>query len=288
MSNFYFSQIMKTMKKLTVFSLLMLISVITFAQTYQAKLGGAKKVVLVMTNSDVKVEAYDGGEVIIEASGFEKPPKRAEGLRPIYNNMQDNTGIGLSMSNEAGVLKFVRASSRKSTDYKIKVPKKINLVIEEANWQGGDFDVYGMEGEVEIKAKNADIFLDGVSGPIVAHSVSGNINVVYSSLTGDKPSAITATSGYIDITLPKNVKVDITMRSVSGEIYTDFEVLMSKNKKEEDHNHDEDHDNDHDHDDCHSCGHNWNRGAIKGKINGGGTPLNLKAISGDIYLRKAK
>ena len=274
------------MKKLLILSFIIFTSITTYAQSFKSKLDGAKKVVFVVTNSDLWIEAYDGGELVIEASGYEKPPKRAEGLRPMYNSVQDNTGIGLYIHKEGDVLKVVRASSRRNTDYKIKLPKRIDVVIEEANWQGGDFNVDGMEGEVEIKAKNADLFLKNVSGPIVAHSTSGNIQVVYTNIAPDKPSAITATSGYVDVTLPKNAKVDITLKAISGEIYTDFDVVMEKKMKDSKHNDGDD--KNHKHDDCYRCDYDWGRGSIKGKINGGGVTLTLKAISGDIYLRKAK
>ncbi|MGB0523053.1 MAG: DUF4097 family beta strand repeat-containing protein [Flammeovirgaceae bacterium] len=275
------------MKKLFILFALSLISVISFGQDYKTKLNGAKKVVFVLTNTDLWVEAHDGDEIIIEAKGYQKPPERADGLKPLYNSYQDNTGIGLSTEVEGGILKFIRASSRKSIDYKVKLPRKVDLVIEEANWNGGDFNVDGMQGEVEVKGKNADIFLTNVSGPIVAHSTSGNVQVVFTKITPDKPSAITATSGYVDVTLPQNVKANVSLRAISGEIYTDFDVTLEKNTKD-DSKRWPSYNGDHKSDDCHSCGHNWNRGTIKGAINGGGVELTLKAISGDIYLRKAK
>lgn len=270
------------MKKLTVLFLLFFVSTIGYAQEYKTKLGGAKKVAFVMSKSDVWVEGHDGDEIIIEAKGYQAPPKRAEGLRPLYNGAQDNTGIGLAIKNEGGVITFIRASSRKSIDYKIKLPRKVDFVVEQVTWSGGDVHIDNMQGEVEVKGKNADLFLNNVSGPIVAHTTSGDIQVVYSTVTPDKPSAITATSGYVDVTLPKNAKVTVSLRSISGEIYTDFDVVMEKNMKESKEDSKSECKN------CNQWSQHFNRGTITGAINGGGAELKLKAISSDIYLRKAK
>lgn len=270
------------MKKLIILIALFFVGTQSQAQEHKTSLGGAKKVVFVLSHTDLSVEAYDGNEVIIEAKGYEKPPKRADGLKPLYNTAQDNTGVGLAAHNEGGVLKFVRSSSRQSIDYRVKLPRKVDLVIEEANWNGGDYSVKGMRGEIEIKAKNADIMLDDVTGPIVANSTSGNVQVVFSSLS-DKPSAITSTSGYVDVTLPKNAKADLVLKVWSGEIYTDFDVLLKKEDGKDEDKEKRDHE-----DKCWRCDYEWGRGAVKGQINGGGVEINLKATSGDIYLRQAK
>ncbi len=224
----------------------------------------------------------------IETKDFEKPPKRAEGLKPVYNTNVDNTGIGLSINKEDGGVLYVSvASSKKDTDYIIKMPKGVALVIEQVVWRGGDFRLEGLENEIEIKSKNSNIRIKNITGPVIAHTTSGDIEVVYSKLT-DKPNSISSTSGFVDITLPKNVKANMIMSSISGEVYTDFDLVSdSSNSKSHDSHKD---------DDCKNCeNHNrfgdffgHNRGQTVGKINGGGTEIRLKAISGNVYLRKAK
>jgi hypothetical protein len=73
-------------------------------------------------------------------------------------------------------------------------------------------------------------------------------------------------SGFIDLSVPINQKADILMKSITGECYSDLEVAMNNN-----------------HQDKGPVGVK-----IEGKINGGGTRLELETISSNIYLRKKK
>jgi len=81
------------------------------------------------------------------------------------------------------------------------------------------------------------------------------------------PNSISCTNGFVDVTLPNNTKADLKMKSINGEVYTDFEVDMGKVKEG-----------------MHRLsGHN-----LSGTINGGGVEISLRAINSDIYLRQKK
>lgn len=243
----------------------------SMAQTheYKAKLANSKekKVTIEMAASQVKIEGYAGDEIIIQASsGFEAPPERSKGLKPLYYAGVDNTGIGLSITNEASGLK-VEKVTRKEVKYTIRLPKQVSVLFQEVNWQGGSkIAISNMDGDLEIKTNVANINLTNVTGPVVANTTSGDVNVVFSALNQSKPTAISSISGEVDVTLPATAKSTMKLRSINGEMYTDFDLGTKSNK-----------------DGLSKVGGGTN---IEGTTNGGGVEVQLNTISSNIYIRK--
>jgi len=243
------------------------------AQEYKTKIKNhaETRVSIAIDQSNLQVEGYDGGELLIRPAhptGRKQLPERAKGLKPLYNSAVDNTGIGLSVEKDGNDIHIVKAS-RGDDEYIIKVPRKVSLRIEQASWMGsGDLDIKGFEGEVEVQSKNADVNLKDVTGPIIANSVSGDIVVTFSTVNRRQPTSISNVSGIIDIALPADTPANFSLKSITGEIYTDFEMDIDKRP-----------------DNMRLIG---GGSSIEGKVNGGGVDLALKTISSNIYVRKRK
>lgn len=241
------------------------------AQEYRYDLGNSAEMTVELSvgQSDVSIEGYDGTEVVIENLDYEKNsrPERAEGLRALYYSAEDNTGIGLSVEEENGILKIIPAS-RDDSEYRIKVPNRVRLMIDQVNFGGGDFEISDHSGEIEIQSKTGDINLTNITGPVTASSVSGDVEIEFSQLSQVNPTSISLVSGFIDITLPATSKANFNLGSISGEVYTDLDIALEGRKNDNT---------------------NMNRlgggGQINGTMNGGGVEVNLKSVSGDIYLR---
>ncbi|CAG5067741.1 hypothetical protein DYBT9623_00463 [Dyadobacter sp. CECT 9623] len=243
------------------------------AQTHEfkAKLANSKdkRVVIEMAAADVKIEGSNTDEIVIQASaGYEAPPERAKGLKPLYHTSVDNTGIGLAVTNESNGLKIEKVA-RKEAKYTIRVPKQVAVLFQETSWQGtSNLVINNMDGDLEIRTNGANINLNKVTGPVVANSTNGNINVVFSNLSQAKPTAISCISGEIDVSLPAATKSNMKLRSINGEMYTDFELGVKNSK-----------------DGLSRLGGASN---IEGSTNGGGVELQLNSISSNIYIRKQK
>ncbi|HET6528184.1 MAG TPA: DUF4097 family beta strand repeat-containing protein [Balneolaceae bacterium] len=235
--------------------------------TYDLGNSGQKAIKFSLSNSDITIEGYNGSEVVIENTAYEPPPERADGLRPLYGAGVDNTGIGLSVEEENGVLKVVQATSNDG-EFIVKVPNKVRIMVEEMSWASGDISISNHNGEIEIQSKTGDIKLENITGPVIASSTSGDVDIVFSEVSSTTPSSISLVSGYIDVTMPASTKADLYLSSISGEIYTNLDIEI---KGEEE---------------------NMMRLAggrnIEGTLNGGGAEISLKTISGDIYLRKSE
>ena len=250
---------------LTLFALAPVRAQTTFNKAFSSA-SGAKKVTLIVEDVDLHIEGYAGNEVRIEGEGYEGPPERAAGLRPLYNNASDNTGLGLQVDESNNEI-TIRKASHQSLGYRIQVPREANVSIEERGWTGGDFQLRNLTGEIEIASNGADILLDAVSGPVVASTTSGDIDVIFAGLNQEMPSSISNVSGHIDVQVPATAKASFDLSSVSGEIYTNLDLLMPEEKEG-----------------LHRVGGR----KVQGTYNGGGVEISLRAISDNIYLRKAE
>jgi len=235
------------------------------------------------TNS-VQIVGHDKDEIIITTDfsgayidepvkmGKEKP-ERAEGLKSISVSASDNTGIGLVVEkheNYFSVLKISKNARNKS--YKFIIPNKVKLSIHDIHAEiTTTYIVENFKGEAEINALNSQVKMTNISGPVVANATNGNVEIKFSTLTPDKPNSILSVNGYVDVTLPEDTKADLQLHTVNGEAYTDWEIKVDKNASA-----------------AMPVVANMNMFNIEGSINGGGIPISIQSVNGDIYLRKKK
>ena len=259
------------MKRLFTVSLLMGIFSVTVAQTYSYKPSGSladTRVVITNFFADIVIEGTSSSEMVIEAMDYEGIPDKARGLKPLSATGPENTGIGLSVTQEGNDI-LISAASRNANDaeYILRLPKGMKVMADLSSWQAGDFMLTGMAGEIEVKSHSGDLILNEVTGPIVAYSLSGDIEVRFSSLSQSTPTSISSTSGDIDVTIPTATKGDFNLSSVSGEIYTDLDFKFSEDE-----------------------GLKRFGGGMSAKstLNGGGVEVALKTVSGDVFIRKGE
>ncbi|WP_223650334.1 DUF4097 family beta strand repeat-containing protein [Hymenobacter psoromatis] len=256
------------MKKIALFLLLALPAAVR-AQEFKMKFNSPtnRKVVLDMRGSDVTVEGYDGDELQLRGTGhFEAPPALASGLRPIYSGGNDNTRLGVAVTAEGDNVLRVTHTARSEGHYTVRVPRRTDVAMVRDAMGGSDnLTVRDLAGRVEATLLSGDIRLLNVSGPVVANTVSGDVKVQFSA-TPTQPCAVVSVSGNVDVTLPPSAKVSLSMRSISGEIYTDFDLSLGGES---------------------GLRHVGGQ-TVEGRANGGGTTLSLRSVSGDIFVRKAK
>ncbi|AEE51531.1 hypothetical protein [Haliscomenobacter hydrossis] len=248
---------------------LLLLAPTLFAQkTFKkAFTGSSPKVSIVIEKAEIEITGYSGNEIQIEAMGtFTGPPERAKGLKPLYNNAEDNTGIGLEIKEAGGVMTVKKASYQEAT-YKIKVPNNADVKVEILDWNKSDLDIKDISGEVELIGKSSDIKLVNVTGPIVSNTVNGNTEVIFSKVNQSKPCHISTINGFVDVTMPADTKAKLSMSTFHGEVYSDLDIKFATNEKT---------------DKLKAITRNIS-GAT---LNGGGVEMTIKSINGDLYLRK--
>ena len=142
----------------------------------------------------------------------------------------------------------------------------------------GDLELRSINGDAFLKTVSGDITLEKMNGSIEAESVSGDIelidvsgakvvkgNVLSGSITyqGDINPAgryeLKSHSGEIEMVLPSNAAFDIEASTFSGDIESDFEIMVTGK---------------------------FSKKKVQGTVNGGGAVVILNTFSGDIDLKK--
>jgi hypothetical protein len=220
----------------------------------------------------ITVEGYAGREVSIETSGRgEEPegrPRRGtEGMRRIPNR-----GAGLSVDEDANVVRVEPTNPAQGGDIHIQVPFHTSLHLSAVN--GGRIRVSGVEGEIELSHVNGSIEAHDVAGSVVAHTTNGSVKVVLRRVVADKPMAFSTLNGDVDVTFPADLRANVQIRSDRGEIYSDFEIAAkgrttSRETRKEGKRHID------------------VEQEMQGAIGGGGPDILFKTFNGDIFIRRA-
>lgn len=116
-------------------------------------------------------------------------------------------------------------------------------------WNKGNAVCSDIYFEIKIPNK-ADFRIETISGNIDIQDFAGKLFAK-------------TISGFVDLTWKANKGADLEMKTVTGDVFSNFEVALENKKKNS------------------PVGYQ-----LKGKLNGGGIPIHLESISGDVYLRK--
>jgi hypothetical protein len=237
------------------------------SQEYKQDMGGKTKISIHSLFGELFIEGVSGSELAITAEDYEKPPPRADGLKPLYGSAEDNTDIGLSVREEGESL-IITGATKKSQDatYFLRVPEATDITVDLSSPFANDIEITGMSGELVIESLNNDIKLINITGPAVIHSISGDIEGIFASINQENPTSITAVSGDIDLALPANGPANIEICTTTGEAYSDLDLKLEKEGEE----------------DMMRIGGS----TTKGILGAGGVTMNITSVSGNIFLRK--
>ncbi len=123
-------------------------------------------------------------------------------------------------------------------------------------------EISDFKGEVEISLSYGSISLTDVSGPVIANTIGGNIQVEFKKTTPSKLYSLITENGYINMELPEeaNLTIDATGKRIMSDL--DFKVLKEENEPFSKHK------------------------KMSLKLNSGSVKMKLDAGSGSIYLRE--
>jgi hypothetical protein len=217
---------------------------------------------------NLTITTHNGRDVIVTSKNRRNrivANAEVQGLRRL-------TAGGFAAAEDNNVVS-VRGDAFEKVDLEIQVPAVTNLKIQSTF--GGNVNVTGVDGDIEVTNLNGAITLTDVSGSVVTHSMNGNIAVTMRKVAPEKPMAFTSANGNVDVTLPADTRANLKLRTMLGDIYTDFDVkiispqLSSLNASPQ--------------------GRHTNlERAITGTINGGGPDFELRTMNGNLLIRRAK
>jgi len=237
------------------------------AQEYKIAVQNTKdgKITLNDFPNDLPVEGYSGNEIIVTSDLPGKAPDRAKGLQPVYAGGTDNTGIAVNVEKNGNQVTLqCLLPVTKSASYKIKVPDNFNVEVKNECGHSGDVEVRNIKGEVAVENCQG-IEVKNVSGPLVLSTISGNINISFTTIATDRPISLASVSGEIDVSVPAKLGLDVELETVSGAIYSDFDFSADDKKMKR-----------------------IGGSTVKSQLNGGGASVKITNVSGNIYFRKAQ
>lgn len=215
------------------------------------------------SRKDVLV-TYKGGES--ENENRDNPPN-TEGLKRIDKGLMD-----LEVSEKNNYIEISSGSWTSDLDLVVEVPEKVDIQIETYN--ADEVKISNVSGEIVADNYNGEITAEDISGSIVANTYNGDIKAIFKKVAPDTPMAFTTYNGDVDLSLPSDLKASLKMKTVRGEIFSGFDLSISKSepiaKTEK------------------KSGaykvylDDW----VKGDVNGGGAPFMIQNYNGDIFLRK--
>jgi hypothetical protein len=176
------------------------------------------------------VTGTDGNEIVVTSSLDQKGKAEVdhEGFRRID---EDVTFELIEKDNVA----FVTVAgdniwSAHGAEFEIKVPRNTNLVLRTE--AGGDIEVNGVEGDLDINSMNGEVVLRDIASSAVVNTMNGEITASFKSAPV-KPVALSSMNGEIQVSLPSDTKANLRIRTHTGSIRTNFpdSALQTKTEK---------------------------------------------------------
>ncbi|WP_223650333.1 DUF4097 family beta strand repeat-containing protein [Hymenobacter psoromatis] len=145
-------------------------------------------------------------------------------------------------------------------DYEVTLPAGTALRLSTIS---GDLDLSELSGAITAKTISGDVQLSALTGPVVVRSVSGDIKI--NNLSGNEIEAKTV-SGDVDLSWPPAKAAELSLHTVTGEVYADPAVTFSNLKQR-----------------------SYVGYELHGSYGSGSGPLvKLESVSGDVFFRKEK
>ena len=256
---------MKKMKSLKITVIAILFSLVLFAQEDYTKSLDGIEWVKVESKADIVLKTHSENQLRIKTKSYTKTPEKAKGLKLVGAGGSDNTDVGFYVVKEGNNLILKNLRKWNNGNAEIYLPANQNISVTTNGTGQSDITIYGFKGEIEARTKlNGGIKIEDTSGPVTANSLNGDIDVSFTNINQNSPITIYSTNGALDVKLPGNTPANLSLGSVNGEIYTNFELKFSEKNGLK----------------------SISSQKIKQPINGGGVQLHLKTTNGNIYLRK--
>jgi Putative adhesin len=216
-----------------------------------------------LLNGTITVRTHASGDVIVEGEGHTHEEHQGGMHR-----------IGVSSNGlEAVVDDNVITIHDRNGNSSIFLTVPVNTSLKLKTLSGG-INVEGVNGEVEVHTSNGQVNLNNISGTVTADSQNGEIKVSMDRVDPSKPMAFSTLNGQVDLTLPADLKADLTVKSNHGAVYSDFDVTLGGSRAVRERN-----------------GNSYQiriDNTIRGSINGGGVDLTIHTLNGAVYIRKKK
>lgn len=180
--------------------------------------------------AEVHVIGTDSQEVVVTSSLDQKGKGEVdhEGFRRL------DTDVTFELVEKDNVATVTVAGDNlwatQGSEFEVKVPRNTNLVIRTE--LGGEVEVNGVEGDLDINSMNGEVTLRDIASSAVVNTLNGEISASFKRAPV-KPVSFSTMNGEIDVRLPSDTKANLRMRTHNGSIRTNFPdgMLQAKTEK---------------------------------------------------------
>ena len=217
-------------------------------------LGAEGEVQVVNANGIVDVEGVEGSMVEVRAQRIARGATEAVARELLPRiGIKEDVGAGrISIETEriAGLL--IGASF--TVDYRVRAPVSARIRAKTVN---GPISVRAIAGRVVLNTTNGAIVGRELSGGVEARTVNGRVEITLRSVGNDLVDLRTV-NGAIDLAVPRASKANLSASVVNGPIETTGMTLELLGEQ--------------------------TRRRVRGRLNGGGTPVELATVNGRIQI----
>jgi hypothetical protein len=224
-----------------------------WTHTYPLTPGG--EIRIVNSNGLIDVEGVDGSTVEVRAERIAKGSTEAAAkeLLPRIVIKEDAKPDRVSIETER--MSGIMIGAGFEVRYHVRAPKNALVNVTNTN---GLVSVKGLAGNVVAHTTNGGVKGSGLSGGVDARTTNGGVTIDMASLGAD-PILLETTNGGVSLALPEKAKATVTASCTNGGISVgsldNFEVSEKSRRR------------------------------LEGKLNGGGTSVELHTTNGGVRLR---
>jgi hypothetical protein len=222
-------------------------------RTYPLAVGG--EVRIDNTNGKVDIEGVDGSsvEVHIEKIARATSDEAARQLLPRISIKEEITPSRVSLNTER--MNGMMIGAGFEVVYHVKAPRGAVINVVTTN---GVVTLKGLTGQVAARTTNGGVTGSGLTGGVEARSTNGSVSVELPSVAKEKINLGT-TNGALTLTIPASTKADLVATCTNGEIRVSDEFKFETTESSRRH--------------------------VEGRLNGGGTAIELHTTNGGIRVR---
>ncbi len=187
-----------------------------FQRTYKIAPEGSIRIATI--SGDVRIQGYDGSEVVAEGFRVGRDRERVEIL--------DRSGtdhVDLGVHYQAG-------NGDASINFVVKVPRSISYNFSDIRSVSGSVHLSDVTGHVSARSVSGSVEIKNVTGIVSADSTSGNVDVVLRQIEGTGDMRFSSISGSVAVKAPANLNAYVSMSTLSGTLTTDFPIDIQERR----------------------------------------------------------
>ena len=207
------------------------------------------------TNGRIEVEGVEGSTVEVRAEKIARAATEAGAreLLPRITIKEDVQPDRVSIETER--MNGIMIGAAFEVRYHIRAPKGAVVNVSTTN---GGIGLTALAGKVVARSTNGGVTAKEQAGGIEARTTNGGVSIDFAQL-GPEPVSARSTNGGVVIMLPDSAKADVTATCTNGGITVSPELTLAVTEQ--------------------------SRRRLEGRLNGGGTPIELQTTNGGVRIK---